>query len=210
MRGKVLIFIVLLLSLSISYSSAFSVKKPEFRWSQLYHYDLHRDNHELYTNRLSLTFNCWDNQKKPLLKLIPFLEIRRNIDRDLWERKELGIEIGKDIFPRLYLGEALQKGWIKEDYRYYANYEKRNYTDLETRLLLSYNLLSHRHIKLMGFVLDEYTYDLDRGAGTRNELAIGLIMPVGKYIETDINWRHIDRIHYYDSDALEASLTLIF
>lgn len=185
-------------------------KKPEFRWRQLYRYDLRQDNHRLYTDRISLAFDYLDKEEKSLLRLVPFFEIRRNLDKDIWERKEAGIEIGKDIFPGFYWGEAIQKGWMKEDYRYYANYEKRDHIDLETRLCLNHNILSNRYLKLKGFILNEYTYDLDRGAGRRNEVVAGLTIPFGKYIETDINWRHIDRIHYYDSDVFEASITWIF
>ena len=210
MKIKTLIGAALFLLLLISHTFALWSKKPEFRFQQLYRYDTRQDNHQLYTNRISLMFNYLDKKEKPLFKITPFFEIRRNIDRDVWERKELGIEIGKDIFPWLYLGEAIRQGWMKEDHRFYVNYEKREYSESETRLLLSHNLLSSKYVKLKGFILGEYSYDFDIREGTRNELAIGLIMPVGKYIETGINLRHIDRIHYYDSDTIEASVTLVF
>ena len=44
----------------------------------------------------------------------------------------------------------------------------------------------------------------------RNEVAIGVIMPIGEYVEAGINWRHIDRIGHYDSDVLETTLALVF
>jgi len=210
MKTKVSILTALLLSLAFFTTFAAWDERPEFRWQQLYRYDTRQDNHQLYTNRISFAFNYLDSKKESLYKLTPFFEIRRNIDKGLWERKELGVEIGKDVFPWLYLGEAMQKVWMNEDYRYYTDYEKRDYAGAETRLMFSRNLLSKGHVKLKGFVLDEYTFDFDRGAGTCNEVAIGVIMPLGKYIETGINWRHIDRIHYYDSDTCEASVTLIF
>lgn len=206
-RGLIALILIL-----FSFSTSFAVwdKKPEFRWIQLYRYDSREDNHQLYTNRLSFTFNYLDNKEKSLFKLTPFFEIRRNIDKDLWERKELGVEVGKDIFPWLYLGDAIQHGWMKEDYHYPADYVKRDYTESETRLCFSHQLLSYKSLNLKGFVLNEYTYDFNVGAGVRNEVAIGLIVPVGKYLETGINWRHIDRIHYYDSDTFEATVTLVF
>lgn len=200
-----------LFTLSVALSAFASWnKKPEFRWQQLYRYEMRRNRHRLYNNRLSATFNYSDEKGKSLFKMAPFFEIRRNLVDDLWERKELGIEMGKDIFAWVYVGEALQKGWMKEDYRYYTDYEKRNYFESEARLLLSHNLLSSRCIKLKGFILNEYTYDFDEGRGMRNELAVGLVMPVGKYIETGLSWRHIDRVHYYDSDTFETSVTAVF
>lgn len=185
-------------------------KKPEFRWQQLYRYELNRNKHRLYTNRFSATFNYLNKEVNPLFKITPFFEIRRNIAKDLWERKELGVELGKEILPWLYVGEVIQMGWMKEDYRYYMDYERRDYAESETRLLLSHNLLSNKYISLRGFVLNEYAYDFERETAARNEVVAGLIIPIGKHIETTINWRHIDRISYYDSDTFEASLTLIF
>ena len=76
-----------LFSLSVSTVFAGWGERPEFRWTQFYRYDLRHDNYQLYTNRLSLTFDYLDKSQEPLLKLIPFFEIRRNIDKDIWERK---------------------------------------------------------------------------------------------------------------------------
>lgn len=212
MGKKVLTFTFILWLAGLSCSFAFSHRdrKFKFSWKQGYRYDLRQDNHQLYINRFSFIFNCLGGIDKPLLKLMPFFEIRRNIDKDLWERKELGVEIGKDIFSWLYIGGSMQKGWMKEDHRYYANYEKRDYTELETRLLFNHNLISNKYIKLKGFLLNEYTYDFDKGQARRNELVAGLIIPLAKFIETEVDWRHIDRIHYYDSDTFEVSLTLLF
>jgi hypothetical protein len=204
----VLLFLALFLFVSRTLEAKFS--KPEFRLKELYRYDIRRGEHKLYTTHLSLSSKLMDAKENVLFKITPFFEIRHNIRKHLWERKELGLEIGKDIFPSLYIGEAIQQVWAKEDYRYYGDYQKKNYTESETRLLLSQNLVSNKFIKLKGFILDEYTYDFNKGKGIRNEVAIGLIMPLNKYLETELNWRHIDRIHYYDSDTFEATVTLIF
>jgi hypothetical protein len=67
-----------------------------------------------------------------------------------------------------------------------------------------------KFITLNGFAIEEYTYDLDEGDGIRNEVTGGFIIPVSKNIETEIAWRHIDPVHYYDSDTVEASVTFVF
>lgn len=210
MKAKTVILASLLLGLFISSVFACWDKKPVFRWTQLLRYDTRQSNNQLYTQRLLATFNYLGKGEKPLWKVIPFFEIRRNINKDLWEREELGIEIGKDIFPWLYLGEGIQAVWLKEPYREIPIGKSRDSTESETKLVFSHNLISNKHISLKGYLLDEYTYDFDRGEGTRNELAMGLTTPIGKHIETNINWRHIDRIHDFDSDAIEASVTLVF
>lgn len=196
----------------LSVSSVFAAwgKKPEIRWQQVYRYDLRQHDQQLYTNRLSLTFNCLDKKEKSLLKITPFFEARRNIREGLWEREELGIEIGRDIFSWFYLGESIQASWLRENYCNYTSHKRRDTIESETIFLASHELFSRKNFKLKGFVRDEYTYDFDIGAGTRNEITMGFIIPVGKYIETGLDWRHIDRIHDYDSDTFEVSLILVF
>lgn len=210
MKPKIVVLAVLFLGLLVSAVFASWNKKPQIRWTQLYRHDLRDKDQELYANRLSATFSYLDKKEKPLLKLMPFFEFRRNVAEGFWERKEVGIEIGKDIFPWFYLGEGIQAVWLKEAYREVTTGKKRDSTEAETRFVFSHNLFSRKGISVKGYLLDEYTYDFGRGEGTRNELAIGLVTPIGKYVETNINWRHIDRIHDYDSDSIEASVTLVF
>lgn len=210
MKVKTVILASSFLGLLISSVFAHWDKKPQFRWTQLLRYDLRHNDHNLYTNHLSASFNYLDKKEKPLFKLIPFFETRINVDEGIWEREELGIEIGKDIFPWLYLGEGIQAVWLKEAYRQVPLGRSRDSTESETRLVFSRNLFSNKHISVKGYFLGEYTYDFGRGEGTRNEVAIGLTTPIGKFIETDIHWRHIDRIHDYDSDTIEAQVTLVF
>jgi len=118
--------------------------------------------------------------------------------------------VGKDIFSWLYLGDEIRYDWMNEDYHYPGVYVKRSYMASEPILCLSHQLLSYKGFNLKGFVRDEYTYDFKDGAGIRNDVVIGLIMPIGKYVETGISWRHIDRVHYYDSDTFEGTVTLVF
>lgn len=210
MKLKTAAFAAFFLCLFFSFVFAAFEKKLEFRWKQRYRHDLNRSAHKLYVDRLSLTLNYLDIEAKSLFKITPFFELRWNLNKDLTEKKELGIELGRDIFPWFYLGEGIQQVWLKEDSRHYKDYERRDYLESKTRILFSHDLLPERFIKIKGFILDEYIYDFKKDKGSRNEVAIGVIIPIGKYLETDINWRHIDRIHYYDSDTVEVSLTWIF
>lgn len=210
MIKKISIKLVFCLLLGLSYSFAAWEEKPGFSIMQGFRYDLRQRNHKLYTSRFSLNFDYLGKEDKSLLSLSPFFEIRRNIDKNLWERKELGVEAGKDIFPWFYLGQSIQMGWMNEDYQQYKMYEKRNYTELETRILFSHNLMPDRFVKLKGFVLNEYTFNFNSGEPERNEVVVGISLPVGQYLKTDLNWRHIDRISYYDSDVVEASMTFTF
>ncbi len=184
--------------------------KPQIRVENKYRWDSRQDSHDLYISRFLATFDYLNSDEKTILKITPFFEDRLNMHKNLWERRELGVEIGKDISPFLYLGEGLKQVWSKEDYRNYGQYEKRNQFESESRFMLSYGLLKNDKFELKAFAVNEYTYDFRRGAGIRNELCGGLVLPIGKNIETDLAWRHIDRIHYYDSDVVETSITLVF
>ncbi len=210
MKNKITPVLIILLFLFITTAFAFFEAKPQVRVENKYRYDTRQDNHALYITRVSAAFNYLDALDEPIFKFIPFFESRLNLGKDFWERKEIGIEIGKDIFPFLYLGESLQQVWMKEDYRYYSQYESRDQFEAETRLMLKHDLISNDSIKLKCFVANEYTYDFNNGKGVRNEIVGGFVMPFGKHIETDLVWRHIDRIHHYDSDVVETSITLIF
>jgi len=211
LKVKIIAFLGLSFLFIFSFAYAGWAQKPEFRLTHLYRYDLRQDFRNIYADRISATFSYLDDQGRPLLKLTPFFEMSRNIKWDIWERKEVGLEIGKDIFPWLYFGDAIQKVWTREnDIDWFIPfYEKRDYVESETRLYLSRNLFSAKNFKLKGFILDEYIFDFDRGAWLRNEVAIGIILPLSKYIETEVNWGHIKR-HNYDSDAVETSITLVF
>ncbi|MCM8780597.1 MAG: hypothetical protein NC908_01555 [Candidatus Omnitrophica bacterium] len=209
MKTRISAIVLLILFFSVSDTCAAWMKKPELRWRQLYRYDLRQDNHKLYTNYISAGFSLGRNNEAPF-KIIPFFEARRNINRELWEAKVLGVEVGRDIFSWLYIGESFKWSWINEDRRNYAVYEKDDSALIQTRLILSHRLLSNRYINLKGFICEEHTFDFEKAGGILNEVSIGLINPVGKYIEIGINWRHIDRIHYYDSDTFEFSTSIVF
>jgi hypothetical protein len=210
MKTKVLSQVILIFFVCVSVSFGGWDKKTDLRFKQLYRYDTRHSDHRFISERVSSAFNYLDEDNKTLLILTPFFEIRRNIKKDLWTRKEIGSEIGKDIVPWFYIGESLQYVWLKEDYRWYGMYEKRDYAEAVTRLVLSHNLMKTRFITINGFALEEYTYDLNKGEGLRNEVAGGFIIPVNKNVETEITWRHIDPIHYYDSDTVEASVIFVF
>ena len=44
----------------------------------------------------------------------------------------------------------------------------------------------------------------------RNEITAGMSALFGKHWEIGLNWRHIDRISYFDTDAFEVFATLSF
>lgn len=203
----------MLLSLFISVPAAFASwqAKPECRLTQSYRYDLRHQDHDLYITRASAGFNYLNTQGDAVFNIVPFFELRQNTERHFVERKEVGVEVGGKIFPWLYVGEGFQAVWLKEDYTAnYSHTKKRDATEAETRLEVMHRLFCAKGIEVKGFLLDEYTYDFDIGGSTRNEVCLGVVVPLHRHVETKLNWRHIDLIHDYDSDVLEGAVTVVF
>jgi hypothetical protein len=200
------------LFLVLSAGAGFSYwdKKPEYRFQQLLRYDTRHSDHRLFMEIISAGFTLRDSLGEALFKAMPLVELRRNIDTNKTERKSIGLELGKDITPWFYLGQRTQRNWLREDYRTYRLYEKRENTETRARLLFSHDLIALKAFKLKGFALEEYTYDFNRGAAIFNEVSAGIIIPWHKHLESVVAWRHIDGITYYDSDTVEASLTAVF
>lgn len=204
--------IALCVSCVCFYSAAFAqpIEKPKFSWTQFFRFDMRHSEHHHYVNRLAAAFKLKDKQDQEIARITPFFEARRNIDRDIWSRLELGVEVGKNILPFFYLGEGIHAAWLKEDYRLYTHRQRRETAEAETRMLVWHDLINNEKLHLVGFLLDEFTYDFDIGAGTRNEIAIGVSMPVNDYLGVELDWRHLDPVHDFDSDLIEARATLSF
>lgn len=187
-------------------------EKPKARLSNGYRFFI-REQDSFYIQRGEINFSY--NRKTVIflkIKLSPFIEVTNNLDREKMEHKGAGLEIGADVFDWLYLGESFQyarynydwANWIWHPYIKHA-------AEAETHIMFSlpiYDFDDGRKIKI--YALNEFTYSLKLAEGTRNEGVLGLTIPVAKYIDIGFDWRHIDRIHDFDSDALEASLTLCF
>lgn len=201
------VVIVLLVS---SRALAFFDKRPQMRYKQSYSFEDRRSHRQLYSNRLSAGFSFNNAEGAQLFELEPFLGFRRDFRNNNWERKEAGLAISKKIFPWLSVSEAVAQVKAKEDWRHYRFYEKREFTESVSRLKFSHGLISNKFINLTGFLINDYIYDLRAGRGIRNEVIGGFAIPVGKHLETELCWRHVDRVHYYDSDNLELSATLLF
>lgn len=179
-------------------------KRPQIILSQRYHYDLHKSNHEYYADRLSLR---WDYLK---VGIVAFFESQFNLDKNLWQRKEVGVELNKEVLSWFQASLFLQKSWFKEDYQYHLEFEKEENFESVGRVMFSCDLIKKPKFNMSGFVYNDYIYEFNQGAGICNEVVVGVTIPVGKYTKVGLNWRHIDRIHYYDSETIESSLTLSF
>lgn len=187
-------------------------EKPKTRLSNTYRY-LVRERHGIYIQRGEVNFSFdrgTNNFSK--IKLLPFIELRNNLQKEKLEYKEIGLEIGTDVFPWFYVGESFKYARYNYDWINWLWHPRiKSATEAQTRVkfMLPVCRLSEER-KIVAYALNEYTYSFKLGEGTRNEGVLGVTIPVTKYTEIGFDWRHIDRIHDFDSDALEAAVSLVF
>lgn len=176
----------------------FALEKPILSYSQTGRADIRHDQ-DLYIHRIELEFNPFKETLN--LNFIPFFEARRNLTESAWVRKELGFEVGKKITDWLYWLEAFQYIW---------SFSNENIPELESRLLLKNKIFKFFSRELQGFILNEYTYNLEDGRGIRNEVSVGVEYLLFKHFSINLDWRHIDLVHEEDSDTVEGGFRLSF
>jgi hypothetical protein len=182
-------------------------QRPEFKISNIYRYLL-REQYGIYIRRIDLDFfYTREDDFISKIKLASFFELRDDLQRDKLEHKEAGLELGLDLVPGFYLGETLQYtrynyDWV--DYIWHPHIK--HALESETRVVFTFPLNS----LIKFYISDEMTYNFKVEEFNRNEAVLGLVISAIKYLEGSLDWRHIDRIHDFDSDALEVSLTLTF
>ncbi len=187
-------------------------QKPEVRLSNAYRF-LVRERHSIYVQRAEIDFFYQrDTDRFSRLLFSPFIELHNNLQTDRLERKETGLEVGTDITPWFYIGESLQYTRYNYDWTDYIWHPRIKYAaEAETRLKFNFPLADiGENRKINAYFIDEYTYSFRIEQPTRNELVLGVMVPFHKHAEFSFGWRHIDRIHDFDSDALEVNLTLVF
>ncbi len=149
------------------------------------------------TSRLELEW------AKKFFRFFPFYEIRRDLDHGRWSRMELGAEVGMIPCRWFYLGQAIHQAWLDPgDDR----------LEWEIRVLFNLPLpwirLPSGEANL--YALNEYTYNLERGEGQRNEMAAGITLPLSQRLRLLLGWRHVDWVHSPDADQFEGSLQFQF
>lgn len=170
------------------------------------------DDYDLYITRAKGIVDYYFPQIDKTVKFAPFFEYQSNFDTNTWWRKEVGAEIGTTFFnDYFYIGASFQHVWQKEE-NYPVELLKET-TEWESRFVISppipipWEGLKER-LKLR--IFDEYTYDFTRGQPTFNEIGVTCEWQIFDWLILPVGWRHIDRIHDFDADALEFSLLFKF
>lgn len=144
------------------------------------------------------------------VKILPFFEYQHNLKTGAWWRKESGVEVGASFFNDcFYYGASFQHAWQRaENYSVELLEET---TEWESRFEISPPIQwGIFRDKLILTLFEEYTYDFTRGQATFNEVGVIFDWQILEGVRLPFGWRHIDRVHDFDSDMLEFSLLLSF
>jgi len=212
MRNISLIFIFILFFGSFCCFAGEEGKCPTVRYSLLYQNDLRHSGENFIENRLDVLFEKQLEVKSLSLpaKVIPFLEVRQNYQRNINERVVLGTELGTSFLPWLYAAEELRYVWRYEKLYHGDQFVNTDMAEAVTHVVLSRELFNILDKDFTGYSGIEHTYDFRNGRATRIELILGISAPVSDNVTANIDWRHKDRIHYFDCDAIEGSITYNF
>lgn len=209
---KILFFFLAFLLFSAAIASA-EWQKPQVNVTNTLR-RLLREDESIYIQRASVDFLYnTGNGLFSKVKLSPFIELRNNLNRsNKLEHKESGIEIGADFVPWCYGGLSFQYTRYNYDWTNYIWHSRIKYAaEAEGILKFTLPVMELAEDKeIEAYLSDEFLYSFKLSEGTRNEVVLGLNVPLIKYLEANIDWRHIDRIHDFDSDAVEAGLILSF
>ncbi|PIQ82901.1 MAG: hypothetical protein COV76_01275 [Candidatus Omnitrophica bacterium CG11_big_fil_rev_8_21_14_0_20_64_10] len=135
-----------------------------------------------------------------------FGEFRSNLEDKITSRMELGGELGVQPFSWLYLGSGVHQAWIKPG---------SDDPEWESRALFEFPIrfwrIREKPVAL--YFLEEFTFNMEMGEGTRNEVGAGfrVPLPVEKFEPVLLlGWRHVDLIHSEDVDQFEGMVELTF
>jgi hypothetical protein len=169
------------------------------------------DDYDFYLNRLQAYLKRGiGSSGQHTLRFLPFFEYQHNLDSNTWWRREAGAEIGVFFFKEcFYWGASFQHVWQQKENYIVQPLEET--TEWVSRFVSTPPLkwwLFKDKLKLR--VINEYTYDFSRGQATFSEVAVVLDWRLYEGLRMPVGWRHIDRVHDYDSDLLEFSLLFSF
>ncbi|TAN60633.1 hypothetical protein EPN16_04930 [bacterium] len=202
----ILSFIVFFYPLALA-----NIAAVPMRYTVLYNNDIRHGEENFWSNRLEGFFekDIYLGSKEVTAKMIPFVEQRYSIDRHKRERTMAGVEFGVEPTEFLYIAEQFRYSWYSETLHRHELVERVGMPESLIRIILSHQLVPGKEI-LNGYAGSEYTYDFRNGRATRVEVVAGLLAALGKGWQASVDWRHRDRIHGFDSDTFEASVSYDF
>ena len=143
---------------------------------------------------------------------VPIEKIERDLKLILWGEAQVGIrrskidvsrfggELGINIFKWVYWGEQIYYAWYNRAYDRFVLRSKLTFNFPFKAFSLNPSLR----------IFEEHRYSLTEGEGFRNDVGVGINLPITKVFGCYLGWRHADRIHNFDTDYIEGKIVLNF
>ena len=144
-------------------------------------------------------------------RLLPFFEARRAVAKDTWSRLELGAELAVKPFQKFWPPLS----WLTIAHGLYQSWPAPGNDHPEWEIRTTFDIplpfFKVRSTPAGIYLMNEYSYNLEQGAGARNETGAGLLVPLPvRHFSLLLGWRHVDRIHFTDMDQFEGTLIAEF
>jgi hypothetical protein len=163
--------------------------------------DIRNSDNSIYLNRFSVSKDIPEYDIKTSL----FAELQWNSGISRWEKITAGAEAEKPFLKYFYCGESVH--FIYGQLLDYMTFDPGNLSlEATTKLGFVYPLSK----KLSFRVCNEYSYNLEKGSAGLNEVLVDLPYQINDNLCFGIGWRHVDRIHAFDSDYAVTSITSKF
>jgi hypothetical protein len=188
---------ILLLSVTIFFISipAYGLN---FENTHTYRYDIRgSDGGDMYLVKATLKDSISIEQIKRDLSLGVFIEGQYAFDPDKFDFNKVGGLAGLKILKWLSVTEDI----------YYS--DKSKDTTWRSKLTASFPFEIFNSKPSLK-IFEEFRFNLDEGEGNRNDVGVGIDVPLTDIFSCYLGWRHADRIHSYDTDYVETKLTLSF
>jgi hypothetical protein len=165
------------------------------------------DKDNIYLGRLSLRFNPIAKIHNRQAVITASGEVRHSLDKNRSFGERIGLEVGSSLLDWVYLGTqinflfSLREGGVEpheDEFHWQGNVVITPWT----------YKLPKGNLKLC--LSNEYSYNLTEGVPFRNEVAVTFDWEVSERLTIPVGWRHIDRVHYYDSDQIEIGAIMTF
>ncbi len=176
-------------------------KTFEIRDKTSYLFDVRGDDGDILLNHFCLHKNI----ESIKTGLFAFSELQWSFETSDWEKITMGIGAEKTLWNYLYASQTIQliSGQILD------------HIDLKTDNI-SYDATSRIGLYVTlpkNFALDifeEYSYNIEEGKEEYCESVAELIYNFKESCSLIVGWRHIDRVHRFDTDYITSSVSLKF
>jgi len=195
---KLLSGIILLLIQLIFLNPAYSA---DIKDKNSFLLDIRNNDNSIYLNRFSVSKNISEYDIKTSI----FSELQWHSGTSRWEKITAGVEAEKPFLKYFYCGESVH--FICGQILDYMTFDPGNMSvEATTKLGFAYPLSK----KLSFRVCNEYSYNLEKGSAGLNEVLVDIPYQINDNLCFGIGWRHVDRIHAFDSDYAVTSITSKF